>query len=205
MAQSPVQFATDCDRSVPETCFQPDGSVWVFGYGSLLWKVTFPYEEVVTGCAKGFHRRFCQGSADHRGTVDRPGRVVSVTEGEGDEVMWGKVYRIAAAQVDEVVAGLSLREQGGYTTKAVLVHDSGAAEPFHAVMYYSTPGSANHIEGEAVEATAEVIAAAVGPSGPNTEYLYNLTEALRAMGKPDPYCEQLTSLTKRIVEAKTTQ
>src|SRR5690606_28504046 len=84
-------------------------TVWVFGYGSLIYKVDFDVVEQRTASIRGWARRFWQGSHDHRGTPDAPGRVVTLVP-EPDAVCVGMAYRIAP----HVFAHLDHREKNGY-------------------------------------------------------------------------------------------
>ena len=151
-------------------------SVWLFGYGSLIYKVDFPFLEQRPASIRRWERRFWQGSHDHRGTPESPGRGVTLVE-KPNAVCKGMAFRVSP----NVFEHLDVREKNGYLRLSTrLTFDDGS----HAegLVYIATEDNEAFL-GEAPEADiAAQIAAAVGPSGPNSEYLLRLAESLRALG-----------------------
>ncbi|KAI9591310.1 ChaC-like protein [Syncephalis fuscata] len=188
--------------------------MWVFGYGSLIWKVDFPYEKRVPGFIRGHVRRFWQASSstDHRGTEAYPGRVVTLVPQEEwslmndhvqeeGEVTWGVAYKIADDKIEEVRAHLDYREKNGYTTHYVDVFQSENRIPV-AMIYIGTTSNSEFCGPESVDQIAERIAKAIGPSGPNQEYLFNLCGALRLLAPQvqDVHLFELEARVKQLQE-----
>ena len=93
-------------------------SVWLFGYGSLIWNPDIPYVDRKPATLTGFVRKFWQGSHDHRGTPENPGRVVTLIpckKGHCD----GIAYLVSLSTVKSVFEKLDHREKNGYRQSAV--------------------------------------------------------------------------------------
>jgi len=161
--------------------FDGHHSVWLFGYGSLIWKADFPYLERKPASIAGWTRRFWQGSHDHRGTPEAPGRVATIVP-QDDAICHGMAYLVTP----EEFAHLDHREKNGYLRVAIDIRfDDGGVE--EGLVYVARQDNAAFL-GEASELEiARHIAAARGPSGPNAEYLLHLAQALRALGHEDAH------------------
>uniref|UniRef100_A0A7R9V6M3 glutathione-specific gamma-glutamylcyclotransferase n=1 Tax=Chlamydomonas euryale TaxID=1486919 RepID=A0A7R9V6M3_9CHLO len=68
-------------------------SIWIFGYGSIIWKAGFPHRKKLYGFIKGYRRVWWQGSTDHRGTPEAPGRTLTLAE-DPDAYTWGAAYEL---------------------------------------------------------------------------------------------------------------
>lgn len=158
-----------------------DDEVWLFGYGSLIYLVDFPYLESRPATIRDWSRRFWQGSHDHRGTPANPGRVVTLIEEPG-AVCGGVAYRVAAP----VFAQLDVREKNGYLRLATELEFADGSRDT-GLVYIATPDNEAYLGAASEAEIARHIHAASGPSGSNADYLLRLAESLRGLGLVDAH------------------
>lgn len=202
---------------------RPAGSFDIFGYGSLIFKPP-PYVIGATPCyIKGFVRRFAQHSVDHRGTHERPGRVVTLVKAsdwhplrraakvdepkspEGD-IVWGVSFTIDPEHAQVVKQYLDYREKNGYSAMYVPLYtkskeQDGAQEETvlkNALVYVGLPSNPAFVGPQSLDALAQRIYTCAGPSGPNAEYLLKLANAVRELA-PQSVDQHLFSLEKRLL------
>ncbi|MDX1819210.1 MAG: gamma-glutamylcyclotransferase [Marinobacter sp.] len=156
--------------------FEGVDAIWLFGYGSLIYKVDFPFLEQRPASIRGWVRRFWQASHDHRGTPEAPGRVVTLVQQPG-AICRGMAYRVSPS----VFEHLDVREKNGYLRFATpMTFDDGSEA--EGLVYIATEDNEAFL-GDAPEADiARQIASAHGPSGANADYLLRLAESLRELG-----------------------
>ena len=158
-----------------------DKPLWIFGYGSLIYKVNFPYLESKAGYIHGYERRFWMASQDHRGTPSNPGRVLTICP-QKDATCFGMAYLIKP----EVLIPLDHREQNGYLREQLNVR-SLEGETFTAITYIGDPNAPVYQPQNNNQVLAEQILNSTGPSGPNIDYLFDMANALRRFNQHDEH------------------
>ena len=195
-----------------------NGDLYVFGYGSIVWK--FEIEgikpiETVRCKAFGWQRRFYQGSTDHRGTLEFPGRTVTMTKCSKDSPVYGVAYRIKKEDVEKCMENLEFREkQYDLRVQLEIYEDDDDDTGDHAtkkkkkkmisskaVCWIATEDkkNVNWVGEQTIDEIATVIAKAKGPSGPNYEYLFNLADAMRSFNIEDEHLYELEAKVKKLL------
>ena len=167
-------------------------SLWIFGYGSLIWRPDFPSRPARVASVSGWERRLDQGSPDHRGTPERLGRVATLIQSAG-AVCWGAAFEVEDDDAATVLAALDHRERGGYVRLELtaVLRDDGRAVP--ATTWIAAPENPYYLGPAAVDAMVAQINVAIGPSGHNVEYVIRLAETFRALGVDDPHVFELAA------------
>lgn len=169
------------------------GPCWLFGYGSLIWRVDFPVLATRRAHLHGWTRRFWQGSHDHRGTPNAPGRVVTLVP-EAAAVCVGVAHQVEAA----TFAHLDRREQNGYLRLAVEVALPCPAARVQATTYVATASNPAFLGAAPLDVMALHIHRAAGASGGNAEYLLALDAALRRLGAADAHVARLAQRVRKL-------
>lgn len=170
--------------------------IWLFAYGSLIWRPGFEFSQRQLAVLDGYERRFCQASHDHRGSLDQPGRVVTLLpmqKGQCSGIAFGLDKKYARS----VLPVLDEREQDGYIRAHVdVVLENGSLT--RALTWIAQADNPSWRGGEAVDVAAAVIAASTGQSGSNKDYLYQLDAALLKLNIEDKHVRTLTDVVRSI-------
>jgi cation transport protein ChaC len=176
-------------ESICDTGPESAQDIWIFGYGSLIWRPDFNYLERQIAAVEGWTRRFWQGSHDHRGTPNQPGRVVTLTR-DAAQSCTGIAYRLSAETAHTIFAALDHREKNGYE-RLELCATTPDKRQLNTITYVATPNNFAYLGPASLNDISQQIASCVGPSGPNTEYLFELAQALRELKVDDAHVFEL--------------
>lgn len=167
------------------------GAVWVFAYGSLMWRPEFPVAERRLGTVRGFHRRFCLLQRRFRGTPERPGVVLALDRGG---LCRGVAFRLPDAEIREALMPVWRREMRGRGYVARWLPVKTETGTVSALTFLVNRASDRYTGRLPDTAIAERIAAACGHTGPSAEYLYRTVEACEALGICDRHLWSLQAL-----------
>ncbi|WGW04350.1 gamma-glutamylcyclotransferase [Tropicibacter oceani] len=159
-------------------------TLWVFGYGSLLWHPGFEVAEQRHARVADFSRSFCMRSIHHRGSEENPGLVLALDEHRG-ALCEGLALRAAPGTEEATLDYLRERElvSAAYLEK-VLTLDLNDGTRIEAVSYVIDRDHVQYCR-LPLEEQAQIIAQAHGGRGPNSEYLFNTAAHLVDLGIPD--------------------
>lgn len=168
--------------------------LWVFAYGSLMWRPGFPHEECVPAVLRGAHRSLCVYSVVHRGTQARPGLVLGLDAGG---CCHGLAFRVAHGQQARVRAYLRRREQVTNVYRSALRRIElldGSGRMVTALCFLVDRRHRQYAGRLPLAAQAWLVRRSAGRSGANLDYVLNTLGHLEAMGIEDRPLRRLGSL-----------
>lgn len=175
-----------------------DKPLWVFAYGSLMWRPGFEHAGRVRARLDGFRRSFCMWSVNYRGTSEAPGLVLAL-EPDADASCEGIGYEVAPGDREAVLDYLRERELVSYaydeTWTQMRLADGREVEAVTFVMNLQHPQYCGRMS---VAAQAEIIAARAGSMGPNADYLHATVAHLHEMGCPDAELDALDAAVRAL-------
>jgi glutathione-specific gamma-glutamylcyclotransferase len=166
----------------------PQGELWVFGYGSLMWNPGFAHSHAAPALLRGYHRAFCIYSTRHRGTHEKPGLVLGLNRGGACRGMAYRVPADAAASVLDTLWDREMPSQA-YTPRRLRV--TLTAQTVMALAFVANTRHEGYTGELAVDDIARLIAGGHGQRGHNAEYLINTLRHLEELGVHDARLHKL--------------
>jgi cation transport protein ChaC len=157
--------------------------LWVFGYGSLMWRPGFEYEERVQATLNGYHRALCILSVHHRGSVERPGLVLGLDKGGSCR---GIAFRVTQARAEATLAYLREREQ--VTSVYLETHHRlrlADGRLVNATAFTADRTHSQYAKKLSHEALVDRVRHGVGISGNNPDYVRATIAELEKIGIKD--------------------
>ena len=179
---------SDKKPSIPATSRE---DLWIFGYGSLMWRPEFEFVEQVPARLIGEHRALCVYSFDHRGTPEKPGLVLGLDRGGACR---GVAFRVTAARRDDTVKYLRGREQTTHVYREVMRSvwlENDARERVAALAYVVDRGHVQYAGRLSLAEQLRYVRQGHGRSGNNRDYVLSTVKSIEAQGFRDPQLHQL--------------
>ena len=168
--------------------------LWVFAYGSLMWRPVFPFVEQIEARLIGAHRALCVYSFVHRGTAERPGLVLGLDRGGACR---GIAYRVSVAERMRTVAYLRKREQVTSVYREVIRPVWLRRQPEErvpALCYMVDRGHPQYAGRLALEQQLHHVRQGHGLSGANRDYVIATVASLEQLGYRESQLHQLAQM-----------
>lgn len=171
----------------------PDADLWLFAYGSLIWKPACDVDGQRRALLRGWRRSFCMRLTRFRGTADCPGLMMALDRG-GSCI--GVAQRLPATVKRERLEQLLRREVSVKppTNKPRWVTVESEGERLRAIAFSADRTRRNYLPEQSHRATADVLARAVGHWGSGAEYLMQTVIHLEQLGIHDRYLWKLQEM-----------
>ena len=167
--------------------------MWVFGYGSLMWRPGFEFAERQPALMEGVHRSLCIYSVIHRGTWKKPGLVLGLDAGGFCQ---GVAFRVPEESARQTRKYLRKREQGlnvyQEKTRPIKLLDS-SGRTVRATSFLVNRTHPHYTGLINFSKQVYLVRNGVGKSGANLDYVLNTVDHLEELEIADPPLTRLAA------------